>query len=107
VSVSSFLPIIIVGPISDFIGTATVMLIVAIAVLVAGIASVLVRGPSVGGVEVSADPHAEDPIAAALGADRPTWRAEPEGRSGAPPATPPPWAAPADPPHASDAADRD
>ena len=46
VSVSSFLPIIIVGPISDFIGTATVMLIVAIAVLLAGVASVLLRDPN-------------------------------------------------------------
>ena len=41
VSVSSFLPIIIVGPISDLIGTATVMLVVAIAVIIAGVAGVL------------------------------------------------------------------
>jgi MFS family permease len=105
VSVSSFLPIIIVGPISDFIGTAAVMLIVAIAVLLVGIASVLVRGTRLGAAEVSADPHAEDPIAAALGADRPTWRAEPEARSSAPP--PPPWARPANAPDPSDTADKD
>ena len=63
VSVSSFLPIIIVGPISDLIGTATVMLVVAIAVIIAGVASVLKRsGTDVAGA--TADPHAEDPIAA-------------------------------------------
>ena len=105
VSVSSFLPIIIVGPISDFIGAAAVMLIVAIAVLAAGVASVFLRGPSAGRAEVSADPHAEDPLAAALGADRPTWRAEPESRSTA--AAPPPWAPPANAPDPSDTVDRD
>ena len=74
VSVSSFLPIIIVGPISDLIGTATVMLIVAIGVLAAGVASVFLRDPNLGIAGATADPHVEDPIAAALGADRPTWR---------------------------------
>jgi MFS family permease len=81
VSVSSFLPIIIVGPISDWIGTATVMLIVAIGVLIVGVASVLIRKPIQGLVGPSADPHAEDPIAAALGADRPSWRIEREAPS--------------------------
>jgi MFS family permease len=75
VSVSSFLPIIIVGPISDLIGTATVMLVVAIGVLAAGVASVIGRDPNLGIAGASADPHVEDPIAAALGADRPMWRA--------------------------------
>jgi MFS family permease len=101
VSVSSFLPIIIVGPISDLIGTATVMLVVAIGVLAAGVASVIGRDPNLGIAGASADPHVEDPIAAALGADRPMWRAHsdvPSGlwRSAAPtdpatgPGTPPP-----------------
>ncbi|MGP1673659.1 MAG: hypothetical protein ACTS8Z_00405, partial [Candidatus Limnocylindrales bacterium] len=96
VSVSSFLPIIIVGPISDFIGTATVMLVVAIGVLAAGIASVIRRDPNLGIAGASADPHVEDPIAAALGADRPKWRAEP----GAPSSPLPPGAplGPSDPP---------
>ncbi len=76
VSVSSFLPIIIVGPISDLIGTATVMFVVAFAVLAAGVASVLRRDPNIGIAGATADPHVEDPIAAALGADRPTWRPE-------------------------------
>ena len=76
VSVSSFVPIIVVGPISDLIGTATVMLLVAVGVLVSGVASVFLRDPNLGVAGATADPHVEDPIAAALGADRPTWRAE-------------------------------
>jgi len=77
VSVSSFLPIIIVGPISDLIGTGTVMLVVGVGVLAAGIASVFLRDPNLGIAGASADPHFEDPLAAALGADRPTWRQDP------------------------------
>jgi len=77
VSVSSFLPIIVVGPISDFIGTATVMFVVAIAVLAAGIASVFLRDPNLGIAGANADPRAEDPFAAALGADLPRWRTDP------------------------------
>ena len=103
VSVSSFLPIIIVGPISDLMGTAAVMLVVAVAVMVVGVVSVLRRGATPGLAGVSADPHAEDPIAAALGADRPSWR----GEKGRPASTgsqaPPPWA----PPGPADPADRD
>ncbi len=76
VSVSSFVPIIVVGPISDLIGTATVMLLVAVGVLASGVASVFLRDPNLGVAGATADPHVEDPIAAALGADRPTWRAE-------------------------------
>lgn len=76
VSVSSFLPIIIVGPISDLIGTATVMLVVALGVLAAGIASVFLRDPNLGIAGATADPHAEDPFAAALGADLPRWRTD-------------------------------
>lgn len=74
VSVSSFLPIIIVGPISDLIGTGTVMLVLGVSVLLAGIASVFLRDPNLGIAGASADPHFEDPLAAALGADRPKWR---------------------------------
>ena len=44
VSVGSFLPIIIVGPISDLIGTTQVLLIVAALILVSGILSLLRRG---------------------------------------------------------------
>ncbi len=47
VSVASFLPIIAVGTISDLIGTPTVILIIAILVLVFGIASATLRGPLV------------------------------------------------------------
>ncbi len=75
VSVASFLPIIVVGPISDLIGTTAVIVVVAISVLVAGLASVLTRGPLLAvDARPAADPRAVDPIAAALGADRATWR---------------------------------
>jgi MFS family permease len=78
VSVASFLPIIVVGPISDLIGTGTVMLVVGVGVLVTGIASVFLRDPNLGIAGASADPHFEDPLAAALGADRPKWREDPD-----------------------------
>ena len=45
VSVSSFLPIIIVGPVSDLVGTTTVLVVVAALVAFAGVASILTRGP--------------------------------------------------------------
>jgi MFS family permease len=71
VSVASFLPIILVGPISDLIGTTAVIFVVAFAVLIAGLASVLTRGPLLAAdARPAADPRAVDPIAAALGADR-------------------------------------
>jgi hypothetical protein len=75
VSVASFLPIIIVGPISDLVGTTSVILVVALGVLASGVVSVLTRGPLLASESrPAADPLAVDPIAAALGADRPTWR---------------------------------
>jgi MFS family permease len=74
VSVASFLPIIVVGPISDLIGTTAVIVVVAIAVLLAGLASVLRRGPLLAtDARPASDPHAVDPIAAALWADRAGW----------------------------------
>jgi len=74
VSVASFVPIIIVGPISDVVGTTVVLLTVALLVFVTGVASVLLRGPLLSTeAHTATDPHVVDPIAAALGADRPTW----------------------------------
>ncbi|HEY8637487.1 MAG TPA: MFS transporter, partial [Candidatus Limnocylindrales bacterium] len=74
VSVASFLPIIIVGPISDFVGTTAVIFITAIAVGVVGVTSVLTRGPLLESeARPAGDPSAGDPIAAALGKDRMTW----------------------------------
>jgi hypothetical protein len=74
VSVASFLPIIVVGPISDLVGTTVVIFVVAVGVLLAGLVSVLTRGPILASESRPAsDPQAVDPIAAALGADRPTW----------------------------------
>jgi len=45
VSVGTFLPIILVGPISDLIGTTAVLLVVAAAVLLSGVVSFVRRGP--------------------------------------------------------------
>src|SRR5262249_9502244 len=45
VSVASFLPIIIVGRMSDFVGTTIVLLLVALIVFAAGILSYFRRGP--------------------------------------------------------------
>ncbi len=68
VSVSSFLPIIIVGPISDLVGTTAVIFTMGIGVLITGAASVLTRGPlRLTDARPAADPNAVDPIAAALG----------------------------------------
>jgi MFS family permease len=74
VSVASFLPIIIVGPISDLVGVTPVIFILAMTVMIIGILSVLTRGP-LGETDArpAADPNAVDPIAYALHADRPTW----------------------------------
>jgi MFS family permease len=89
VSVSSFLPIILVGPISDLIGTTAVIIVVALGIVAAGIGSVVRRGPLLPlESQTVADPHAVDPIAAALGADRPRWsemerRPDPSGRDAA------------------------
>jgi MFS family permease len=74
VSVASFLPIIVVGPISDLIGTTTVIFAVALGVLLIGVVSVMTRGPLLPSESRPArDPRAVDPIAAALGADRSSW----------------------------------
>jgi MFS family permease len=84
VSVSSFLPIILVGPISDFIGTTAVIVSVAIAIVIAGIASVVLRGPlRPAEARTLGDSHAVDPLAAALGADRPAWAELEVGAEGA------------------------
>lgn len=45
VSVGTFLPIIIVGPISDLVGTTTVILLVAVGIFVSGVVSMVRRGP--------------------------------------------------------------
>jgi MFS family permease len=47
VSIASFLPIIIVGPVAEFVGTATVIFVCALLVGVAGVASILVAHPQV------------------------------------------------------------
>jgi MFS family permease len=67
VSVASFLPILIVGPIADTIGTTLVLSMVAIAIVLAGLGSIFVRGslkPAERGSRY--DVGSRDPIAAAL-----------------------------------------
>jgi MFS family permease len=87
VSVASFLPIIIVGPISDFVGTTAVIFVMAVGVAVIGVVSLLTRGPlQETQARPAADPNMVDPIAAALGADRPTW-SEPAAPPASAPAT--------------------
>ena len=95
VSVASFLPIIIVGPISDLVGTTAVIFVMAIGVTVIGVVSVVTRGPlRETDAHPAADPNAVDPIASALGADRPTWH---EHAATTEPAPPPPAAGPIPP----------
>ncbi|HEX7949438.1 MAG TPA: MFS transporter [Candidatus Limnocylindrales bacterium] len=115
VSVASFLPIIVVGPISDLIGTTAVIVVVAIAVLLAGLASVARRGPLLAtDTRPAADPHAVDPIAAALGADRASWDEPIGSAAGTVAVSPgtiavprPPVTTPFDRPGPSDPTDRD
>jgi MFS family permease len=45
VSVASFLPILVVGPIADLLGTTIVILVVAVLIVGSGIASIYLRGP--------------------------------------------------------------
>ena len=54
VSVASFLPIIIIGPISDLVGTTTILVVVAIAILLMGIGSIVLR-PPVSAAELAAE----------------------------------------------------
>jgi MFS family permease len=73
VSVASFLPIIIVGPIADLVGTSSVLLVIGILVLLSGIASVLShRGTTVPDAPAMRDDHVSapvDPVALALHSD--------------------------------------
>jgi MFS family permease len=67
VSVASFLPILIVGPIADVIGTTLVLGFVGLAIVAAGFSSIFVRGSlkeSERGIRYSAG--SRDPIVAAL-----------------------------------------
>ena len=67
VSVASFLPILIVGPIADVLGTTIVLMLVAIAITASGVASITLRGglkPAERGSRY--DVGNRDPIAAAL-----------------------------------------
>ena len=72
VSVASFLPILIVGPIADLTGTTVVMLLVGLLVSLSGVASIVIRGPlKPAETALRADTHGRDPIVSALGAEIP------------------------------------
>ena len=86
VSVASFLPIIIVGPIADAIGTTNVILAIATFILLSGVTSIIRRGPlnpiesrAMAGTRVPGT--AVDPIGVAMRTDRSAERPEPEVRS--------------------------
>ena len=74
VSVASFLPIIIVGPVADLVGNTTVLFLVAVAVLTSGILSIVTRGP-LKPIEAHATAHGPtqpaglDPVAVATAAE--------------------------------------
>jgi MFS family permease len=73
VSMASFVPIIVVGPIADLVGTPPVIFGVAVLVLLAGVGSILLRGPlRPGESALRADqpaPGPVDPLTVALGAE--------------------------------------
>ena len=72
VSVASFLPILIVGPIADLVGTTIVLVLVAAAIGLSGVASIVIRGPlKPAETAVRVEVGRRDPIAAALGAELP------------------------------------
>jgi MFS family permease len=74
VSVASFLPIIIVGPISDLVGTTAVIFIMSLGVLVTGVLSVLTRGPlKETQARPAKDPDGVDQMVVALGSDPSHW----------------------------------
>ena len=72
VSISSFLPIVIVGPVADIVGTPVVLLGAAVVVGVAGVGSIVAVSPE---VPASATPGQHvapvDPVALATGGRRP------------------------------------
>ena len=77
VSVASFLPILVVGPIADLLGTTIVLFLVAVAIVASGVASIVVRG-SLKPAETRsrAEVGRRDPIAAAFRAEQPERRPE-------------------------------
>jgi MFS family permease len=88
VSVGSFMPIIIVGPISDLIGTPAVLLLVAAGVLLSGIVSIVRRGPlrpseAVATAGMHVPGTAVDPIGVAMRTDAPDGESDVEGDEGA------------------------
>lgn len=80
VSVSSFLPIIVVGPVSDLVGTTNVIIAVAVFIGLCGVTSILTRGPILPSeAGVGSGPGPVDPVSVAIAAEF-----GPDGASGDP-----------------------
>jgi MFS family permease len=71
VSVASFLPIIIVGPISDTVGTTAVIFTLAVAVAVIGVISIMTRGPIPESERRRPPAQTDDPVAVLMGTAAP------------------------------------
>jgi len=71
VSVASFLPILVVGPIADLLGTTVVLVVVAVLIAASGIASIYLRGPlrPVERVSRASVGNRRDPFVEALGVE--------------------------------------
>jgi len=71
VSVASFLPILVVGPIADWLGTTVVLVAVSILIVASGVASIYLRGPlrPVERVSRASVGSRGDPFVQALGAE--------------------------------------
>ncbi len=83
VSVASFLPIIVIAPLADLVGTTAVLIVVAAAITISGITSILTRGPlKPAETHLAASGPAEtaghDPVAIAIASE-----VEAEGRRAA------------------------
>ena len=84
VSVASFLPIIIVGPISDLVGTTAVIFVMAIGVMVIGVRVGATRGPAVGDRSAPgrrSEAVDRSPSPADLDGDRPSGQRDRGGKS--------------------------
>jgi hypothetical protein len=89
VSVASFAPIIVVGPVSDIVGTTNVLYVVAVGISVSGLISHFKRGP-LNAVEAKATAHGHtghaglDPVAVAIASEAEAAEARRSHRPGGP-----------------------
>jgi hypothetical protein len=90
VSVASFLPIAVLAPISDVVGTTTVIFVVSLIIGLSGVASIVRRGPlqpaeSRSTADAMVHPVALDPVAVTSGETARAYeRTHPRAKSAAP-----------------------